>query len=185
MIKRSCGTHLKGRGTERDRLATCISGIGTFRTSRDVRLGSGKRSEADVGPTIRIDAFTPWVRQNNPTGKFPLSTSGKSPLGLPPSCPRGRGVGHRHRTLGWDVVDAAASCARWDGRAGFCDPCAVPGRADERCRSVRQNRVVLTPQRLASSLAEVRKARPGRRASFREATEAGKPDTPGRARYKP
>ena len=60
-----------------------------------------------------------WLRQNNPTGKFPLSTSGKSLLGLPPSCPRGRGVGHRHRTLGWDVVDAAASCARWDGRAGF------------------------------------------------------------------
>src|ERR1700730_25962 len=60
-----------------------------------------------------------WVRQNNPTGKFPLSTSGKSLLGLPPSSPRGRGVGPRHRTLGWDVVDASASCARWDGRAGF------------------------------------------------------------------
>src|SRR5882672_9600550 len=23
------------------------------------------------------------------------------------------------RTLGWDAVDAAVSCARWDGRAGF------------------------------------------------------------------
>src|ERR1700737_4492288 len=60
-----------------------------------------------------------WLRQNNPTGKFPLSTSGKSLLGLPPSCPRGRGVGHRHRTLGWDVVDAAASGEQVNCRAGF------------------------------------------------------------------
>jgi hypothetical protein len=44
----------------------------------------------------------PWLRQINPSGKLSLSPSGKSLLGLPPSCPRGRGVGHRHRTLGWD-----------------------------------------------------------------------------------
>ena len=60
----------------------------------------------------------PWLRQNNPSGKFSLSPSGKSLLGLTPSCPRGRGVGHRHRTLGWDAVDAAASCAEKDCRAG-------------------------------------------------------------------
>ena len=60
-----------------------------------------------------------YLRQNNPTGKISLSPSGKSPLGLPPSCPRGRGVGHRHRTLGWDVVDAAASGAQVNCRAGF------------------------------------------------------------------
>src|SRR6202163_2994078 len=59
------------------------------------------------------------LRQNNPTGKFSLSPSGKSPLGLPPSCPRGRGVGHRHRTLGWDAVDAAASGAQVNCRAGL------------------------------------------------------------------
>ena len=59
-----------------------------------------------------------WLRQINPSGKISLSPSGKSSLRLTPSCPRGRGVGHRHRTLGWDAVDAAASCAEWDCRAG-------------------------------------------------------------------
>ena len=61
----------------------------------------------------------PWLRQNNPSGKFSLSPSGKSLLGLTSSCPRGRGVGHRHER--WDGM-------RWtrqrrardgDGRAGF------------------------------------------------------------------
>src|ERR1700730_3871677 len=58
-------------------------------------------------------------RQNNPTGKISLSLSGKSLLGLTPSCPRGRGVGHRHRTLGWDAVDAAASGVKCVRRAVF------------------------------------------------------------------
>jgi hypothetical protein len=61
----------------------------------------------------------PYLRQNNPTGKFSLSPSGKSLLGLPPSCPRGRGVGHRHRTLGWDAVDAAVSGVKFVRRAVF------------------------------------------------------------------
>src|SRR6202048_1676177 len=60
-----------------------------------------------------LEAAPEGLRQINPTGKISLSQSGKSPLRLTPSCPRGRGVGHRHRTLGWDVVDATASCARW------------------------------------------------------------------------
>jgi hypothetical protein len=59
------------------------------------------------------------LRQNNPTGKISLLLSGKSLLGLAPSCPRGRGVGHRHRTLGWDAVDAAASGVKCVRRAGF------------------------------------------------------------------
>jgi hypothetical protein len=85
---------------------------------------------------------------------------------------------------GWDAVDAAASARRViAGRAKTRE--RVNGAQDERRQSVRQNRVVLTPQRLASSLAEVRKAQPGRRASFREATETTKPDSPGRARHKP
>src|SRR5450755_1250536 len=63
---------------------------------------------------------------------------------------------------------------RWDGmwwtrrhraRDGMAErvlsPVSDQQRADERCRSVRRSRVVLTPQRLASSLAEVRNARPG------------------------
>ena len=48
----------------------------------------------------RTPPAAPCLRQINPTGKFSLSPSGKSPLGLPPSCPRGRGVGHRHER--WD-----------------------------------------------------------------------------------
>jgi hypothetical protein len=58
-------------------------------------------------------------------------------------------------------------------------PVSDQRHADERRQSVRQNRVVLTPQRLASSLAEARKARPGRRASFRKATVSNKPDHRG------
>src|SRR6266481_4790453 len=61
----------------------------------------------------------PWLRQNNPTGKFSLAPSGKSLLRLTPSCPGGRGVGHRHRTLGWDAVDAAVSGVKWVRRAVF------------------------------------------------------------------
>src|ERR1700722_5305750 len=56
------------------------------------------------------------LRQNNPTGKFSLPPSGKSPLRLTPSCPRGRGVGHRHER--WDGM----RWTRWhrarDGMAG-------------------------------------------------------------------
>jgi hypothetical protein len=79
---------------------------------------------------------------------------------------------------GWNAVDAAASGEARDGRAGF-SPVSDQRHADERRQSVRQNRVVLTPQRLASSLAEARKARPGRRASFRKATVSNKPDHRG------
>src|ERR1700682_3560511 len=72
-----------------------------------------------AGASRPINPTAHRLRQSNPTGKFSLSPSGKSLLGLTPSCPRGRGVGHRHRTLGWDAVDAAASGARWGCRAGF------------------------------------------------------------------
>jgi hypothetical protein len=52
------------------------------------------------------------LRQNNPTGKsvrslsspsrknIPLPSSGKSELGIPPSCPAKRGVGRRHERWG-------------------------------------------------------------------------------------
>ena len=42
------------------------------------------------------------LRQINPSGKISLFPKGKSPLLITPSCPLGRGVGHRHRTLGRD-----------------------------------------------------------------------------------
>ena len=62
-----------------------------------------------------------------------------------------RGVGHRHRTLGWDAVDATASCATgFAGRDQLRERSS--GRVDERCRSVRQNRVDPMPQWSASSL---------------------------------
>ena len=62
---------------------------------------------------------TPRLRQINRSGKISLFPKGKSALGIPPSCPQGRGVGHRYRTLGWDAVDAAASGAQVNCRAGF------------------------------------------------------------------
>src|SRR5713226_1452507 len=47
---------------------------------------------------------------------------------------------------GWVAVDAAAFCVRRDCRAGD-EPVSDQQHADERCCSVRQNRVVLTPRR--------------------------------------
>ena len=48
---------------------------------------------------------------------------------------------------GWDAVDAAAFCVRWDRRAGSYVPVSGQQHADERCCSVRRSRVVLTPRR--------------------------------------
>jgi hypothetical protein len=59
MIKSSCGTHLKKRGTERDKLAHMhFRYCEGLRSSRDVRLGSAMRAEADVClSTARLDCF--------------------------------------------------------------------------------------------------------------------------------
>jgi hypothetical protein len=79
---------------------------------------------------------------------------------------------------GWDVVDATASARM--AVAGRDEPrerCA--GAQDERRFSVRQNCVVLTPQRLALSLAEVLRAQPGGQNHIREATVSNKPDRRG------
>jgi hypothetical protein len=64
----------------------------------------------------RIDPAAPPLRQINPTGKISLSSSGKSGLGPPPSCPRGRGVGHRHER--WDGMRWTRQCRARDGMAG-------------------------------------------------------------------
>jgi hypothetical protein len=61
----------------------------------------------------------PQLRQINPTGKISLPPSGKSFLRLPPSCPQGRGVGHRHRTLGWDAVDAGGIVRAMGSQGGI------------------------------------------------------------------
>jgi hypothetical protein len=78
------------------------SASGRFRTSREVRLASGMRSGADLGPPIRIHAFTPWgrpwVRQINPTGKISLNASGKSLLQISPSHPARGAYRDRHET---------------------------------------------------------------------------------------
>ena len=60
--------------------------------------------------------------------------------------PKQRGVSRSSRTLGRDAVDAAASCARGDRRAGD-EPVSGQQHADERRCSVRRSRVVLTPRR--------------------------------------
>jgi hypothetical protein len=60
------------------------------------------------------------LRQNNPTGRFSLSSSGKSLLRLPASCLGGRGVGHRHER--WDGM-------RWTRRRRARD--GIAGRASK------------------------------------------------------
>jgi hypothetical protein len=69
-----------------------------------------------------------------------------------PSRPLERGVGHRHER--WGGMRWPRQCPRAPAIAGRILPIRerFPGRADERCFRGRQNRVVLTPQRLASSL---------------------------------
>src|SRR5713226_1862196 len=84
-----------------------------------VHEGFRRAATHPAGASRPINPTAHRLRQSNPTGKFSLSPSGKSLLGLPPSCPRGRGVGHRHRTLGWDAVDAAVSGVKFVRRAVF------------------------------------------------------------------
>jgi hypothetical protein len=79
--------------------------------------GVSKGSAHPAGASRPINPTAHRLRQSNPTGKISLSPSGKSLLGLTPSCPRERGVGHRHRTLGWDAVDAAVSGVKFVRRA--------------------------------------------------------------------
>jgi hypothetical protein len=92
---------------------------------------------------------------------------------------RKRGVGHRHER--WGGERWTRQCPRASVIAGRVLSIRerLPGRADERHGGVRQNRVVLTPQRLASSLAEVLRARPGGQNHIREATASNKPDRRG------
>jgi hypothetical protein len=113
-----------------------------------------------------------------------LSSSGKSPLRVLPSCPRGRGVGHRHRTLGWDAVDAAHRAR--DGIAGRINSVsdvrnAATNGADAYGKIVWFRR--LNGRRQVFR----RRDKPNRAAApvSAKATEAEKPDTPGRARHKP
>jgi hypothetical protein len=123
----------------------------------------------------------PWLRQNNPSGKFSLSPSGKSLLGLTPSCPRGRGVRHRHER--WDGMRWTRQCRARDG---------IAGRASARERS--QD----VPTSDAEAYGEVvwslrlsgwrqvsgRQVGPTGRgcASYPQTTETTKPDSPGSAK---
>ena len=90
------------------------------------------------------------------------------------------------RTLGRGAVDAAVPARIGWSQGGFYR--SVSDRsasADERCCCVRQNRVVLTPQRLASSLAEVLRARPGGQNLNPRGDGVKQARSPGRARYRP
>ena len=87
-----------------------------------------KRTSADQSEFMVHALMEPWLRQNNPTGKFSLSPSGKSLLGLPPSCPRGRGVGHRHER--WGGMRWTRQRRARDGMAGRASrSVSVTGRA--------------------------------------------------------
>src|SRR6195256_7060470 len=85
---------------------------------------------------------------------------------------------------GRDAVDAAAFCARWDGRAGWRKACErFTKRADERCCCVRRSRVVLTPRRWRQ-VRGVKSAQPGLDKTYPWATVAKEPGHRG-ARRKP
>ena len=101
-------------------------------------------------PGKKVSQAASYLRQNNPTGKFSLSPSGKSILDS------------RHPVPEEGAL--AIVTERWDGmrwtrrrraRVKFAGRFSVSGfgsAQDERCRSVRRSRVDLTPQWLASSL---------------------------------
>jgi hypothetical protein len=76
-----------------------------------------------------------------------LHPSGKSSLQIRAIPSHKRGVSRSSGNAGRDAVDAAASCVRWNRRAGFFESVSDVRRADERCCSVRRSRVVLTPRR--------------------------------------
>jgi hypothetical protein len=125
------------------------------------------------------------LRQNNPTGRFPLSSSGKSVLGLPTSCPRGRGVGHRHER--WDGMRWTQRRRARDGMAGRA---SGPVSDPRTCGRAAPKRTVKSCGPDASAVgvksAKRRVGPTGRRcASYSQATETTKPDSPGRARSKP
>ena len=77
---------------------------------------------------------------------------------------------------GWDAVDAAAFCARWDRRAGSYDPVSDQQHADERRFSRTAKSCGPDAPTLASSLAEVLSALPGSDETLiREMTVAKEP----------
>jgi hypothetical protein len=99
----------------------------------------------------------PWLRQNNPTGRFRWSRRANQRYQLAPSFPDKRGVSRSSRTLGWDAEDAAASAR--NGVAGRVSRERSTGAQDERRYRVRQNRVVLAPV-AGVKLAEAKSTQP-------------------------
>jgi hypothetical protein len=96
-----------------------------------------------------------------------------------PSRPGKRGVGHRHERWGGErwtrqcpragvIAGRILSIREWSGCAQTNGTFAYV-----------QKRVVLTPQRLASSLAEVLQTQPGEQDHIRKATVSNKPDHRG------
>jgi hypothetical protein len=83
--------------------------------AREVPVAQRDRARAMTRPFVhhlsRVEA-----EETNPTGKISLSPSGKSLLELLTSCPRGRGVGHRHER--WDGMRWTRRRRARDGMAG-------------------------------------------------------------------
>src|SRR4051812_49007544 len=92
-----------------------------------------------------VDLNPPCLRQINPSGKISLFPKGKSPVRIMPSCPLRKGR--------WPSSPNVGMGLRWTqrrrARKGIAGRDQLRERslegADERCRSVRQNRVDLTP----------------------------------------
>jgi hypothetical protein len=75
--------------------------------------------EGGHGPSRPYPSHCSVAAAKQPDGQIFAFAVGQITFRTPAILSPRKGRWPSSRTLGWDVVDAAASCARWDGRAGF------------------------------------------------------------------
>ena len=80
----------------------------------------GKADARSTNPNSCVHALMAVVAAaKQPDGQIFAFAVGQITFRTPGILSPGKGRWPSSRTLGRDAVDAAASCARWDGRAGF------------------------------------------------------------------
>jgi hypothetical protein len=127
-----------GSAEQRDRTMRSLS---SGAHSRDLLASPGERCTASGtraelaladGPVICPSGGLSTGVSSPLCKNISLHPSGKSSLQIRAIPPHKRGVSRSSRTRGADAVDAAASCAQRDGRAGD-EPVSDRRHADERC----------------------------------------------------
>ena len=123
-----------------------LSRAGPFPVTRE-SIGIFIRRRLSQTPMIfalarraRKQKIRPWDQRDStcpvpPCKNISLSASGKSSLQIRPSRPSRGAYRDRHGRWARDAVDAAASGAQWDRRAGLHGPVSNRRRADDRCCS--------------------------------------------------